>query len=715
MGMVPRMSEMSIRRVTIVGAGKTGGALAAHLTNLGFSVALLDLTPNLAAEGLEYARPALYVPERAGEIRIAALEEDLDALQDADWIVEAIPERLDEKRALYAHLAPRIQPDAVVTTCTWSLPLAELTAGTPEGFSARFLGAAFALPLQDHRLAEVRPGPDPALARDFGRFLTDRVARRIVYAPDGPGGVMARYGLWCLFVAAHTAEKLRLEIDDVEAITRGLLDQTNEGVFGAIDRIGVDELRHVSTNLQERLPNDRGARFFNMPNSFVGLLARGWNGDRAGRGFYRREGRERLALSFSTMVYRPFRDSTLPGLRSGDPMASFERLRTSLNNRDEVGEYLREFLLTSLRYAEYLATTLDVSILDFDRTMEWGFGWAKGPFALLDGLGMGAARYYQGQTFRNSSGAYEPIHDDVVCPRMEDCPVVDRQEGYTIHDLEDGVEAVALAGGVLTPSRVEALIDLFERPMLDGFILTAEERDFPTLDVEFVSAAFRRLDLVAVESYLSSLQELGERLESHRCVAAIPGRCVGPSLGLALSCSAIVAVADAEIGFNEGRLGLIPTARGLSLMRAMHGGSPRKLGDVVVSLAEGVVATNADLARGLGYLRPIDVTEHLPERLLTTAKSLVGEVAPTPRRVLPIVEGPLMGIIDRGLAERRARGGLTDHDVAVGHRIRQVVVRASTYEEALDRERGEFVSLGSNALTQARLRHFIETGRPLRN
>lgn len=709
------MNEFSIRRVAVLGAGKTGGALAAHLTNLGFSVLLFDATAILAAEGLEHARASLYVPERAGEIRALGIDENLDALDDVDWIVEAIPENLDAKRSLYASIASHVRPDAVVSTCSLSLPIAELVAGLPDGFAARFLGTGFTLPLQEHRLVEIRPGMDPAFARSFGRYLTDHVARRVIHMSDGPGGVVARYGLWCLLLAAHVAEKLRLEIEDVEIITGSFLGQSESGIFGAIDRIGLDELRDVASNLRERLPNDRAARSLALPNSFVGLLARGWSGDRAGRGFTRREGRERLVLNLTTMAYRQSRGATLPGLQADAGLSTRDRLRAALNQRDEVGEFLREFLVTSLRYAEYLAPLMGVSVLDFDRAMEWGFGWECGPFTLLDDLGVGAARYFQNDTFRTAAGGYETIPRDEVCPRMEDCPVIDREEGYVIHDLEDGVEALALADGALTPARVEALLRLLERRSLNRFVLTSEGKDFPTLDIGFLTEAFRKLDTASIESYLGSLQDLGELLESRVCVAAVAGKCLGPALGLALSCGAIVAVAGSEIGFPEARLGLVPTARSLALLRGLHGASARKMGEVTVALAEGIVATNADLARGIGYLRPTDVTEHLPERLLTTAKTLVLELSVVPRPPLPALEGPLVGIIDRGLAERRARGGLTDHDVAIGHRIRQVVARTGTYEELLERERAEFVDLGGKALTQARLRHTLETGRPIRN
>ena len=351
-------------------------------------------------------------------------------------------------------------------------------------------------------------------------------------------------------------------------------------------------------------------------------------------------------------------------------------------------------------------------MLDFDRAMVWGFGWEKGPFATLDDLGIGAVRYYQNGTAWTSAG-YEAIPRDGVRPLAE-LPLVDRGEGYAIRDLGDGISAVALSVGPLSPSRVVALLRLLLDAKLSRFVLTAEEGEWPRLDLEAVLDALRS-DVSALDVYLANLQTLSETLEGRAVVAAVGGRCVGPALGMALSCAGLVAVADAAIGFDEARLGLVPTARGTAILRSLHGESSRRVGEVAVVLAEGTVAPNPDAARAAGLLRPTDRTEYLAERLLATAKAMALTVEPRPLVPFAPVEGPLVGLIDRGLAERRARGGLTDYDVTVGQRIRQILARTDDYESCLDLERRESIELGAKALTQARIRHVIETGKALRN
>ena len=687
-----------------------GAALAAHLTNLGFSVTVLDTSAPTALQALDRIRSSFHIPEKMGEIRVMSYEDGITTLGDADWIVEAITERLLTKRNLYARIAPYVRADAVVTTCSSSIPVSDLTHDLPEAFTTRFLALCFALPLDKNRLVEVRPGPDSGLAEDFSKFLLSEVSRKPILVPNGQAGPYARYGLWCLLLGAQVAEKLRLDVEDVEAIASLVM---SEGLFGVIDRVGIDLLNDVLQNLNKRYPEDRGLRALSAPNSFTGLLARGWIGDKVGRGYLRREGKDQLALDRTTMAYRQARAPSIPSLLTSESETVEERLRSALSGRDEVGEFLREFLLTALRYAEYLRESADFSVPEMDRTMEWGFGWREGPFKLLDALSVGAERYYLGGEYLTRTG-YASVPSTQTFLGLQECPVIDRSDAYTVRDLGDGIQAVGLMGSVLTPERAASIEELLHRSTLQRFVLTSEKRDFPTLDIRFILGSATD-DKAGLNRYLSTLQSISKLLSERICVAAISGHCVGPTMGFALSCTNIVTLDDANLGFDEGRLGLVPTAGGVALMRALYVETPKRMGEITVALAQGFVADNAPLASNTGYLRPEDRIEHLPERLLLTAKNLVQGGQKTAQRAFARAEPVLVGIIDRGLVERRQRGQLTEYDAAIGQRIRQILARTANDEECLDRERNESIELAGKALTQARLRHALDVGKPLRN
>jgi 3-hydroxyacyl-CoA dehydrogenase len=109
------------------------------------------------------------------------------------------------------------------------------------------------------------------------------------------------------------------------------------------------------------------------------------------------------------------------------------------------------------------------------------------------------------------------------------------------------------------------------------------------------------------------------------------------------------------------------------------------------------------------------VTVYHPERLITEARSLALSVAPKDGAVWALPQGPLTGMLDRAQDELKAKGLISDHDELIGDKIKAVFARPTSFEDALARERDVFLELCQKALTQARIRHMLETGKPLRN
>src|SRR5690242_1832725 len=126
-------SALRIRKAAVLGAGVMGAQIAAHLTNAGVDTILFDLPakdgdPNAivtrAIDNLKKLSPApLADKSRAGAITPANYDQHLELLEGCDLIVEAIAERLDWKRDLYAKIAPHIGPTAVLASNTSGLSI----------------------------------------------------------------------------------------------------------------------------------------------------------------------------------------------------------------------------------------------------------------------------------------------------------------------------------------------------------------------------------------------------------------------------------------------------------------------------------------------------------------------------------------------------------------------------------------------------------------
>src|SRR5436190_17429021 len=98
------MNTTPIRSVAVLGAGTMGAQIAGHFANAGVPALLLDLTPEIARDGLKRARALkpdpFFTPEAAVLVTTGGFDADLPRLAGADWIIEAVVEQLDVKRAL---------------------------------------------------------------------------------------------------------------------------------------------------------------------------------------------------------------------------------------------------------------------------------------------------------------------------------------------------------------------------------------------------------------------------------------------------------------------------------------------------------------------------------------------------------------------------------------------------------------------------------------
>src|SRR5213083_3626810 len=111
---------MMLRSVAVLGAGTMGAQIAAHFANAGVPALLLDVTPDAARDGLKRARALkpdpFFTSDGAALITTGGFDTDLAKLKDVDWIVEAVIEQLDAKRALLERVEAVRRPGAVVSS-----------------------------------------------------------------------------------------------------------------------------------------------------------------------------------------------------------------------------------------------------------------------------------------------------------------------------------------------------------------------------------------------------------------------------------------------------------------------------------------------------------------------------------------------------------------------------------------------------------------------
>lgn len=706
-----------------------GSGIAAHLANLGLQVSLLDLTGQSVRAAFEKAKearpPHFYLSGTADTVRLGSIEENLDWVSEADWVCEAIVEKLDAKRQLFERIEPLMKQGAIVTTNTSGLQIALLSADRATAFRHGFMGTHFFNPPRYLKLLELIPTPDtsPQAVEAMTRFLEDRCARRVVQAKDTPGFIANRFGMWSMIYTVHVAERLGLSVEEVDAITGPFIGRPNSASFRLNDLVGIDIMQDIADNLLRRCPSDPHTKVLETPRSMAALLEKGWIGEKAGRGYYQREGKEFFSLDLTTHAYRMKQAAKFETIERLGRLPLAQRLTQALESRCQVGDFLREYLLPTLRYADYLKEEVSHNVEDFDRVMKWGFGWEAGPFETIDmvgaeRLGIGTMPFYQGTTVLGFDGRYVARKDEPQYAAVTDFPVLSEHEGFRVRDLGDGVHALSVTNkmGVYSPPTISAMCAHLESGRSQRIVLTSEAKAFSAgFDLRYVLDAVNAEDWAGCEKALAEFQRLGLLLRQVPGCAAVFGVCLGGGLEMASSCSVIAAAPETQVGFPESRVGLIPAGGGAALMRTRFQDSAKSLTDTAKLLMLGTVGRNADEARKRGFLRREDVTVYHPDRLVTEARRLALLASPAGTPAWAEVVGPLAGMIERMQAELTKTGEATEHDCTIGDRIKAVFAKATSYEDALARERAGFIELLKEGLTQTRIRYMIENGKPLRN
>jgi 3-hydroxyacyl-CoA dehydrogenase len=723
------------RSVAILGAGTMGSGIAAHLVNLGFDVTLFDLTLDSAEAGLERAKrikpPHFFGNETAARVRLAGLDGPLDAIREADWICEAIVEKLDAKRDLYARIEPLLRPDAMISTNTSGLEIALLSEGRSESCLRRFMGTHFFNPPRYLKLIELIPtrSTDTKEVARMTAFLEDFVGRRVVLAKDTPGFIANRYGMWVLMQALHTAEKLNFGCEAVDLITGPFIGRPKTGTFRLADLIGFDIMEDICANLTRRCADDPYTDVLATPATTGHLAGQGWIGSKAGQGYYKKEGDQFLTYDSPMRRYRPKVEPDIASVNALSRLPFGERVRNALQAQDEAGEFLREHLPAALHYAAFVGPDIAFNVRDFDDVMKWGWGWSMGPFEMIDAIGydalsphMPAKPLYEKGAFYDGDMALDlerlahaPIKHDARFVSPNDFSIVKEGEGWALRDDAMGGHIFEFRKkmGAIDPVVVRALLGfLTEKPDARITLASGEGAYSVGYDLQHILALAESGDYEAMRGDLAELQRTGLALQTARSAAAIHGFALGGGFELAMRCRTVVAFAEATVGLPEALVGLVPAGGGTAEMRKRTNGDAKQLCLAASTLLSGKKLMAAQ-AKKHHLLRNTDLIAVNPDSLLFMAlhtdrdeRSQVSW-APAP----PMVAG----MVDSEIEKLRASNELGEYGAVVAGEIKQIFVKSVSEAHALEMEIEAFLKLMGKPRTHLRIRHMLEHGKPVNN
>jgi 3-hydroxyacyl-CoA dehydrogenase len=716
-----------IRQVAVLGAGTMGAQIAAHFANAGIPSLLLDVTREVAREGLERAKALkpdpFFTPTTHSLIRTGGIDDDLQAVAECDWILEAIVERLDAKQSLFARVETHRKPDAIVSSNTSGIPISALAEGRSNGFRQHFLGTHFFNPPRYLHLLEVIPTPDtdPSVVDAVVAFADRRLGKGVVVAKDTPNFIANRIGLFGVMQLFRALASGDYTIEEIDAITGPAIGRPKSATFRTMDIAGIDVLAHVSRNLAERLDSEADRSVFELPPLVVELVKRGWVGAKAGQGFYQKAADgEILTLDPSSMEYRPKQSVRLSALDAARSIENVgERIRTLVGGKDKVGQLLRDTLVPTLEYAERVAPEIAHDRADIDNAIRWGFGWELGPFETLQYLRQDSARTTplrsKNVVKKNAGASLIDLGDGVLS--VEFHSKMNAIGGDTIQMLQAGVKEASANFVALVVANDAVNFSAGANLML--LLLEAHEGNWD--DVDMMIRAFQGATMAL-------------KYADVPVIAAPAGLTLGGGCEIALHADRVHAAAEAYIGLVEVGVGLIPAGGGTKemLARAMEAAPPTAdplplVQRVFETIGFAKVSTSGPDARRLGYLRDVDDISMNRERLTEDAKALalsrVPEyVRPQPRAAIRVGGRSLFAALKLGIHLAWRGGRISEHDALIGRKLAWILAGGDlphaatvTEQQLLDLEREAFLSLCGERKTQERIAHTLKTGKPLRN
>jgi 3-hydroxyacyl-CoA dehydrogenase len=619
---------------------------------------------------------------------------------------------------------------------------------------------------------------DPDILEGVARFAERVLGKRVVIARDTPGFIANRLGVHSMMVVFPLMQEFGMTIEEVDALTGPLIGNPRSATFRLADIVGLDVMASVAGNLHERLTTDAEKRVFALPEVVQRLIADGRLGEKTGAGFYRRQKDGTIeALDLNAYEYRPRQKAKFPHLDALEKLPLEERLRALVNHDSREGRFLWRLHAETLAYAAQHAPDLADDPIAIDHAVKWGFNRELGPFQTWDALGVretvermereglpvpelahnllrfGRTRFYETADTGDTTvyvwlGAgqvapYRPDPEFLTPTNMaRHCPEVERNADASIYDLGDGVFCVGIHSkmNVLGPGVMEMLYKGAERAEREGvgLVVTGIGEHFSVgfnLQLFLMMIGTGDFDelLMGGKAFQDSLLRL--RHAKVPVVAATFGYTLGGGCELAMHCDRVVASAETYIGLPEVGVGIIPAGGGTSTMlyRALSSLPPNAdpypaIRRVMETLGFGKVATSALEGVQYGFLRHgVDTISVNPDRILWLAKQEVQHLAA--QGYTPPEEPKVMAygnqVLTRLLIELHnlKRGNfITEHDFTVASQIAYVLAGGDLSQPAemplsyfYQLEIQVVGYLAQQPKTWERMRHMLETGKPLRN
>ena len=767
------------KNITVIGSGLMGSAIAAHLANAGCKVNLLDIVDkkhenknhlaDLALNKLTKIKPSpLTLKSNLKLIITGNIDENLDVINESEWVIEVIIENLEIKKNLYKKIDEIMQDDLIVSSNTSTIPIKLLSEGLSNKFKKNFLITHFFNPPRYLKLLEIVKSDDTdnGIVKKINDFCDINLGKTVIETKDTPGFIGNRIGIFWIERAAVEAIKSGLTVEEADSTIMNTFKVPMTGVFGLIDVVGLDLIPPVVKSLLLNIPkSDYYHSVHKTPEIFQFMLENKMIGRKGDGGFYKliniNNKKIKHSLDLSTREYQI----------CSKPKIINKNLKKFLDKDDKFSKYAWNVLSEVLYYVLTIAEEISLDINSIDEAMKNGFGWQLGPFEIIDKIGVsflieklkdskktipsilndiGENKFYQLESnqikyFDFVSKKYATLNrlkgvlllSDIKktnkpLKKISTASLWDIGDQITVFEIHSKSNTLDMATMEFLNQCIDIVTSSFKA------MIIYNEGEFFSAGANLGEALFLGnigLDKEVEKNILLKGQEVYSKLKYSKfpVIAAPFNLALGGGCEIILHSNYVQAHIESYIGLTEAALGILPAWGGCKELLSRFSSNkkiPKGPMPAIIKTFELIgmakVSTSAHEAKKIGLLKETDGITMNRNRLLFDAKMKAIEMSKNykiPEKNIYCLPGrTALSAIKLSLENMKSNGAISQYDKFIGEKIAYVLSGGDTditkellEENILKLEKDAIYNLMKENLTIERLEHILETGKYLRN
>ena len=740
---------MEIKKVVVIGSGTMGSGIAAHLCNANIPVTLLDLKTEIsekARERIYKSKPPLLLDKsKINNINTGNINEDFHVVKDADWIVEAVVERIDIKHNIYQKIFKERKKGAIVSSNTSSIPIKVLSQNLSNEEKKDFCITHFFNPVRYMGLLEIVKNENSDLEKinSLKKFCEEELGKGAIVCNDTPGFLGNRVGVYAMQIAMTEAFKMKLSIEEADVVFGRPMGIPKTGVFGLYDLIGIDLMADVLKSFIKELPQSDPFHIIAKEIPLVKqLIENGYTGRKGKGGFYRmnKSNNQKFleAINLESGEYSKVKKIDL-GIDKVD-------LKNLINRKDKYGEYAWSVISKIIKYASSLVPGITDKFNDIDEAMRLGFNWAMGPFEMLKEIGVenffNRIDEYKNNKFlenlsntknENFYGERQLYTDIETLGKIKPKAIkIDKNKSAEIYRFKDfNIVEFTTKANALDYDSMDSLKNATDKPL----IIINESMQFSAgVNLTYTMNFADKGDFKSIEKFIKYFQETCKHLKysDHPVVSAPSGLTLGGGFEVLVQSNFVASHTNIVVGLVETIVGLIPAGGGCKEMlwrwsqsekaKSDPDYAPLKVFDII---GYAKTATSPVEAEPLKYLKPEDKKIMNRNSLFSVSKKILedNQDFKAPKECTFNLSGkPLKEKMVKILEKLYNEKVILDHGMEVGKELANVLSGGeTTIDKTLSEdnlfklELDSFMRLIENKKTQDRIKHTLATGKPLVN